>query len=94
MWAPDSRTLYFLSRAGVSAAILSVRGAALVADSTRYLFDLPVGSSDGSVRAVALDPSGKRFLACTPEHEGTELREISVRPYWAQSLGATNREGK
>jgi len=89
MWAPDSRALYYISGTGLSEALLSVHGAALVADSTRYLFDVPPANNDGSVQAVDMDPSGKRFLVCMPSHEGAELREISVRLKWAESLAAT-----
>jgi serine/threonine-protein kinase len=93
LWAPDNRTLYFVSGGGLVAARLSVRDGALVADSTRYLFDVPLVNSDGSVQAIGIDASGKRFLVRTPEGEPNELREISVRLNWAASLGASNGEG-
>jgi Tol biopolymer transport system component len=88
MWAPDSRSLYFLSGAGLVEADLVDRGGALAADSTRFLFEVPLANGDGSVQTVDIDPSGRRFLVRTPEGEANELREISVRLNWAQSLGA------
>jgi hypothetical protein len=64
-----------------------------VADSTRYLFDLPFIAGDGSVQAVGLDPSGKRFLVRTPVGEVNELREISVRTNWAATLASSTGKG-
>ena len=93
MWAPSGRVLYYVSGGGLVESILSIRGGAMVADSTRYLFDIPVANSDGSIQAVGIDPSGKRFLVRTPEGEPNELREISVRLNWAASLGAMTNQG-
>jgi serine/threonine-protein kinase len=94
MWSPDSRTLYYLSGGGLVEAPLSLRGGALVADSTHYLFDVQLVNSDGSVQAVGIDRSGRRFLVRTPEGEPNELREISVRLDWAASLKTDAHEGQ
>jgi serine/threonine-protein kinase len=93
MWAPDGHTLYFASQNGLAAVTLTFRDDAVVADSTRYLFDLPFIAGDGSVQAVGLDPSGKRFLVRTPVGEVNELREISVRTNWAATLASSTGKG-
>ncbi|HET6349419.1 MAG TPA: hypothetical protein VFH88_10100, partial [Candidatus Krumholzibacteria bacterium] len=94
MWAPDGHALYYVTGRGLEEVTLAVHSGTMVADSTRYLFDLPMVNSDGSIQAVDIDPSGKRFLVRTPVGEINELREISVQLNWASSLATRARDGE
>lgn len=89
IWSPDGRTLYHVTAGGMYATALEPSGDGLLPAPSRRLFDMPIITGDGSLRDVALHPSGTKFLVRVAPREGSELREIVVMPGWSRTLEAT-----
>lgn len=91
MWAPNGRELYYLSGASLVATRLDFGENGVAHDSTRTLFALPITSSDGSLRDIAIHPAGDKFLVRVPPTEANERREITVVLNWAKKLGTKDK---
>jgi hypothetical protein len=86
-WSADEKELYYASGSTMVATTLSIQGDVMLPGATRKLFAIPSGGTDSSERGFDLDPSTRnRFLVRVPASETSEMREISVRLGWAQSI--------
>jgi len=84
MWAPDGKSLYFVSHAAMFRAPVAEQGDALRARTPERLFDVDA-NTDSSYRDVVMHPSGTKFLV-RMSFEVNERREVVVRPGWATTL--------
>lgn len=84
MWAPDGKSLYFVSHAAMFRAPVTEQGEALRARTPERLFDVDA-NTDSSYRDVVMHPSGTKFLV-RMSSEANERREIEVCPGWAETL--------
>jgi len=85
-WSADGHELYYATGETMVATAVSVQGDAMLPGATRRLFDIPSSGTDSSERGFDLDPTRGRFLVRVPAGETSEMREISVRLNWAQSI--------
>jgi len=65
---------------------VSIDGDVMLPETTRELFEIPSAGTDSSERGFEYDPTTNRFLVRVPTGEISEMREISVRLNWAQSI--------
>ena len=84
MWAPDGKSIYFLSHAAMFRVSVAEEGDALRAGTPERLFDVDA-NTDSSWRDVTMHPSGTKFLV-RMSTETNERREIAICPGWATTL--------
>jgi hypothetical protein len=85
-WSADGRELYYAAGNTMFATVLSIQGDVMLPGATRRLFEIPSAGTDSSEPGFDLDSSRNRFLVRVPAGETNEMREISVRLNWAQSI--------
>jgi len=96
LWAPDGRTLYFVSPEAQAMAVPVADGPVFrVAGTPRVMFDLPPyylpgGATQTRQWAISTSESGDRFLVITPgadsgvAGEGTEARIVLVQNWFEE----------